>query len=98
MDQSNEWDIGKLQEWFDNKTIELILSNHVRSTDDGDDESTWCMTKKNGEYSVKSGYWYAKKELHSDNPNSTFWKKLWKQKLWPKREFFYWKLFHDVQV
>ncbi|XP_010687065.1 uncharacterized protein LOC104901211 [Beta vulgaris subsp. vulgaris] len=88
--QNNEWDNNILIKWFEPKEVNMIKTIHIPAFD-VKDEYTWNGTS-NGEYLIKSGYWFGLHKRSGDYETSKFWKRFWSQNFWPKWKIFYWKL------
>lgn len=55
--ESKEWDTQALEQYIDQEDISIIQSLAISSTH-RQDTFSWSYTK-NGQYTVKSGYWVA---------------------------------------
>ncbi|XP_021850764.1 uncharacterized protein [Spinacia oleracea] len=89
------WKTRDIWEHFDQGTARDILSIHIPEDDHGDDIEWW--PNKNGQFTVKSGYWFLQNGQAEKEPNgSKFWKSWWKANLWPKWKILIWKIIHNA--
>lgn len=75
------WDVNALSQWFDTDTVSATLAIPL-SSDWLQDKLYWWYTR-NGEYSIKSGYWLSLLRNHSndvapmDDTLHKLWARLW---------------------
>ena len=82
------WDVHKLNWWFENSTIDLILKIPIFQTSNKD-QWAWTYTSS-GELSVKSAYWSCRESMqHNIDP---FWNCIWKAKLHKGYRMMIWRI------
>ncbi|KAL2929656.1 hypothetical protein RDABS01_035066 [Bienertia sinuspersici] len=88
------WNAAKVWHWFNKNDAQRILSTYVPQQEK-EDETIW-LHKENGDYSVKSGYWFIQNGSQRKDDCSKFWKLLWKAQMSQRWRNFCWKLAHNV--
>ncbi|XP_055961043.1 uncharacterized protein LOC130015280 [Mercurialis annua] len=95
-----KWDVEKLQIAFSPNEVDCILQIPI-SQRLPPDKLFW-VPNKNGNYSVKSGYYQARNIVERDRATSSgmsmmrdFWKQIWRCKVQPKIKHFLWRIGHD---
>ncbi|KAL2900397.1 hypothetical protein RDABS01_025479 [Bienertia sinuspersici] len=86
--------LAKVWHWFNKNDAQRILSTYVPQQEK-EDEIIW-LQKENGDYSVKSGYWFIQNGSQRKDDCSKFWKLLWKAQMSQRWRNFCWKLAHNV--
>ncbi|KAL2939182.1 hypothetical protein RDABS01_023732, partial [Bienertia sinuspersici] len=87
------WDTSKVWYYFNRSDAQRVLSTYIPQHEK-EDETIW-LPKEDGNYSVKSGYWF----FHSQalkREQSNFWKILWKSQMSQRWKIFCWKMVHDA--
>ena len=81
-------DVHKLNWWFENSAVGLILKIPIFPTSNKDQ---WAQTYTSfGELSVKSAYWRCRESMqHNIDP---FWNCIWKAKLHDKHKMMIWRI------
>lgn len=82
-DNTRNWDIDLINDIFDRREADLILTIPVNSSLE---DSWYWRREKLGDYTVKSAYLYLQdlKNNYNVSSNSGFWRKLWNLKIPPK--------------
>lgn len=95
--QEREWKVNKVWNAFEKSLAKQVLAIHIPK-EANEDGFEWFHSK-NGDYSVKSGYWYRIKKIReqdrgmqSQEGMDVFWVKWWKRKIFPKWKIFVWKI------
>ncbi|KAL2929319.1 hypothetical protein RDABS01_034730 [Bienertia sinuspersici] len=86
------WDTSKFWYYFNRSDAQRVLSTYIPQHEK-EDETIW-LPKEDGNYSVKSGYWF----FHSQalkREQSNFWKILWKSQMSQRWKIFCWKMLSD---
>uniref|UniRef100_A0A803Q944 RRM domain-containing protein n=1 Tax=Cannabis sativa TaxID=3483 RepID=A0A803Q944_CANSA len=92
------WDLAFIRAIFNGDDAELILG--IPTNDASINDKIMWHYSRNGEYSVRSGYFLASVRLEieaqSNNRRMTeWWKCMWKRKILPKVNHFVWKISHS---
>lgn len=87
---TESWDIPKVNMWCDEQSTRAVLTTHISQATEIN-KYVWLNTS-NGHYTVKSSNWAQQTREGINNTNDEFWK----QKIWSKWKYFYWKLFHGA--
>ena len=78
----------KLNWWFENSTVDLILKIPIFPTSNKD-QWVWTFTSS-GELSVKPAYWSCREFMHHNiNP---FWNCIWKAKFNERHKMMIWRI------
>ncbi|KAL2903953.1 hypothetical protein RDABS01_002663 [Bienertia sinuspersici] len=90
------WNANKVWNWFKRDSAQRILSTYLPK-EEKEDEIIWCQ-EENGDYSVKSGYWYLQNQRKRgrNHTETKFWKRLWKTPMSQRWRMFCWKLAHNA--
>ncbi|KAL2944426.1 hypothetical protein RDABS01_032773 [Bienertia sinuspersici] len=90
------WNANKVWNWFKRDSAQRILSTYLPK-EEIEDEIIWCQ-EENGDYSVKSGYWYLQNQRKRgrNHTETKFWKRLWKTPMSQRWRMFCWKLAHNA--
>ncbi|KAL2897055.1 Protein RecA [Bienertia sinuspersici] len=77
--RGRSWNTTKIWQWFNKVDDQRILSTYI-PRQGKEDETIW-LPKENGDYSVKSGYWYLQNGGYAKHQVESFWKLLWKTQM-----------------
>ena len=90
---NGNWNSTLVWAHFDRTAAREILSIHLPENN-AMDRKIW-KPSRNGEYTIKSGYWIAQ-ESNTTAPaiSPSFWKSFWKQEILPNWKMFIWKIMH----
>ncbi|KAL2894644.1 hypothetical protein RDABS01_010553 [Bienertia sinuspersici] len=88
------WNVSRIWNLFDRDSAQRMLSTYIPK-EEKEDEVIW-LQEENGDYSIKSGYWYLQRRGKSSNIDSKFLKRLWKMPMSQRWRTFCWKLAHDI--
>ncbi|XP_021734057.1 uncharacterized protein LOC110700767 [Chenopodium quinoa] len=89
---SGEWKTDMVRSMFGTDEAQCVL-NIPLSRRWPNDKLFWSLTK-DGEYTVKSGYWFAKMGSQDSNQGNgliEMWKRIWKLQGPPKLQMFIWR-------
>lgn len=103
MDESNlSWNIPKIMRYFRPETTIKIIQTPLKWSSGQD--SIWWPLAKAGDYTVKTGYYEAKRAAVQIDLGPTasvgitkdIWNEIWKAKLPQKLKHFMWKTCHNI--
>lgn len=89
IEEQGEWDENKLLSTFSAETV-----NHIKeiplSIRNNPDALYWWPSK-DGDYTVKSGYWLGMRDTSRERASENFWKAIWNLRAPPKLAHFIWR-------